>query len=391
MKLKHLILSLVLLLSGCAQPPAQKEEAVYENTDFTAVVVSDLHYISSPSGSNSSVPLEYFGSKVTDALINQTIGLSADAFIMTGDNTNDGREEDVKELAAKLKKLRDAGICIIIIPGNHDYGQGSMKAYEEYILPLLEMDEKDPSSFSYVTHGTGVTVFAMDDSHPGESEGYFSAGTMDWLKKQLKQEQNRILFLSHHNVLSGICEPMYSRYLIQNDELYDILKSAGVRLCMSGHQHNQSVYQYNNMYEILSGMPFSSAHTFGLLRMDDEGVSYQTVEIDLEQYGEEGLSEKAEAVIAGQNRNFYSVFEELCKEKELDEEDTEKVVTLIIRFFEAYNNGILSETAADILSDPSYAKMQEVLWDKNYGPWMEGLLKNPPMDGSHLSFHWDED
>jgi len=145
------------------------------------------------------------------------------------------------------------------------------------------------------------------------------------------------------------------------------------------------------MYEILSGMPFSSAHTFGLLRMDDEGVSYQTMEIDLEKYGAEGLSEKADAVISEQNRNFYSVFEELCKEKELDEADTEKAIALIIRFFEAYNSGTLSKAAADILNDPSYGKMQEVLWDKNYGPWMEGLLKNPPMDGNSLSFRWDSD
>ena len=391
MKMKHLVLSGVLLLSGCAQPVTQTEEPVYENMDFTAVVVSDLHYISSPSGFNSAVPLEYFGSEVTDALIGQTIALSADAFIMTGDNTNNGREKDVKELAEKLKRLRDAGIEIIIIPGNHDYGQGSMNAYEKHILPLLDMDERDASSFSYVSHSHGTAIFAMDDSHAGESEGYFSRDTMNWLNKQLDQEQDRILFLSHHNIISGICEPIYSRYLIQNDQLYDVLRDAGVRLCMSGHQHNQSVYHLDGMYEILSGMPFSSAHTFGLLRIDDEGVSYQTMEIDLEKYGAEGLCEKADAVISEQNRNFYSVFEELCKEKELDEADTEKVIALIIRFFEAYNSGTLIETAADILNDSSYGKMQEVLWDKNYGPWMEGLLKNLPMDGNSLSFRWDSD
>ena len=389
MKLNYLILSLTLLIAGCTRPVIQEEAKEYENVDFTAVVVSDLHYVSSPSARGSVIPLESLGNEVTAALIAQCIDLSADAFIMTGDNTNNCREEEVKELSQKLKKLKDAGIEIIVIPGNHDYGQGSMKPYEEYILPLLHAEEKDPSSFSYITHVNGAAIYAMDDSHPEGSGGYFSEETMNWLKNHLNHEQSRILFLSHHNVLSGIAEPMYSDYLIQNKDLYHLLKSSGVRLCISGHQHNQSVCRYENMYEILSGIPFSSSHTFGLLKMNDEGVSYQTAEIDLEKYGEEGLKEKANALISEQNERFSSTFEKLCDEKNLSREDKAKVIALIMRFFDAYDKGILSDRAKDILNDPSYALMQEVLWDKNYGPWMDALLKNPPMNGSSLSFRWN--
>ncbi|MDO5110265.1 MAG: metallophosphoesterase, partial [Erysipelotrichaceae bacterium] len=137
--------------------------------------------------------------EVTDALVSQVIALKPDAFIMTGDNTNNGKEEDVKALSEKLRKLKDAGIEVILTTGNHDYGQAdkSVWAWEEYILPLLDMEERDPDSYSYMTVNNGVTILAMDDSHPGDSGGRYSEGTMQWLRRQLetaKENGSRVLF-----------------------------------------------------------------------------------------------------------------------------------------------------------------------------------------------------
>ena len=390
LSMKHIcmLISLCLLLCACAKP-AQQSENTYENTDFTAAVISDLHYTSTPGEFNSIVALEPLGKEVTDALIAQVIDLGCDALILTGDNTNNGKEEDVKELAAKLSKVKDAGIEVIMTTGNHDYGAGSMEPYKQYFLPLLQMDEKDEASFSYMHKTHGVTVFAMDDSRSKDSLGAFEESTMNWLSSLLKKTSGSpVLFLSHHNVLAGIEAPMYRSYLIQNENLVQTLKDAGVRLCMSGHQHNQAIYEHEGMYEILSGMPFSSAHTFGILTIDEEGVRYKTAEIDLETYGEEGLAEKADEYIERQSEAFNATFVRLCEEKGVKEEDEKEILALITRFFDASSRGILKQEAADLHNDPAYAKMQEVLGDKNYGPWIEELLKNPPMDGSSLQFHW---
>ncbi len=321
------------------------------------------------------------------------IAMKPDAFIMTGDNTNNARPEDVKELAGKLKKIKDASIEIILIPGNHDYGQSdaSIAAYEEYFLPLLDMDEKDPASFSYVTEHGGVTILAMDDSHAEDSSGYFSDKTMQWLKKQLekaKQKRSRVLFLSHHNIICGQAEKMYASYLIQNKGLFELLKKYDVSLCMSGHQHNQAVWHKDDMYEILNDMPLQASHTIGLLEMNDEGVRYHTEEIDLKKYGAAGVYEKAMDLISRQSAASLSAFEKLCSDKDLTREETDKVMNLISFFFASYSEGRLAEDADDILHHPDYQLMQSVLWDKNYGPWIEELCKNPPADGTHLEFTW---
>ncbi len=388
-----LIFLLALVLAACGAKQEKNEETRYENPAFTAAVSSDLHYTASPSEFSSIVPLEPLVPEVTDALVSQVIALKPDAFIMTGDNTSNGKEEDVKELSEKLKKLKDAGIEIILTAGNHDYGQGdrSVRAWEEYILPLLDMEERDLDSYSYMTVNNGVTILAMDDSHPGDSAGYFSGKTMRWLQKQLetaKENGSRVLFLSHHNVICGKKAEMYGSYLIQNEGLTDLLEEYGVQLCMSGHQHNQAVWQMNDMYEVLSGMPVQGAHTFGLLSMDENGVRYHTEEIDLEKYGASGVYEKARDLMERQSASFFSSFEKLCKEKHLSEEETERVLSLVSRFFDSGSRGELAKDAEEILNHADYALMQSVLWDRNYGPWMEELLKNPPQDASELSFEW---
>ena len=384
---------LSLFFAACAAKPFSTEKTACEAPDFTTVVISDLHYTVSPSEFNSIVALEPLVQEVTDALIDQVIAMKPDAFILTGDLTNNGKEEDVKDLAAKLRKVRDAGIEVIVTTGNHDFGQAahSINAWKTYILPLLNMREKDPASCSYMTDSHGVTVLAMDDSHPGDSSGYFSPETMQWLRQQLDQAKtagSRILFLSHHNVLCGEVSPMYSSYLISNEGLSEMLREYGVQLCMSGHQHNQALWQKDGMYEILNGMPIQSAHTFGLLRMDENGVSYHTEEIDLQTYGAPGVYEKAMELIEKQSAAFLSTFANLCREKKLSEEETERVLSLIQQFFASYGRGELGKDADTFLSHPDYTLMQSVLWDKNYGPWIEELLKNPPADSSQLSFPW---
>lgn len=384
-------LCLILLLCGCTAETTEKAE--YEHADLTAAVTSDLHYSASPSVFSTIVPLEPLVKEVTDAMTAQVIAMKPDAFIMTGDNTNNAKTEDVRELAEKLKKIKDAGIEIILTPGNHDYGQSdaSIAAYETYFLPLLDIDEKDPASFSYVTEINGVTILAMDDSHPQDSSGYFSGETMQWLKKQLekaKQKRSRVLFLSHHNMICGHVSEMYSSYLIQNKGLFELLKKYDVSLCMSGHQHNQAVWQKDGIYEVLNDMPLQAAHTIGLLTMNDEGVRYHTEEIDLKKYGAVGIYERAMDLIQRQSAASLSAFEKLCAEKDLTREETDKVMDLISFFFDSYGEGRLAEDADDILHHPDYQLMQSVLWDKNYGPWIEELCKNPPAAGTRLEFSW---
>ena len=99
------IILLSLFFAACAAKPFGTEKTACEAPDFTAVVISDLHYTVSPSEFNSIVALEPLVQEVTDALIDQVIAMKPDAFILTGDLTNNGKEEDVKAFAEMSETL----------------------------------------------------------------------------------------------------------------------------------------------------------------------------------------------------------------------------------------------------------------------------------------------
>ena len=48
----------------------------------------------------------------------------------------------------------------------------------------------------------------------------------------------------------------------------------------------------------------------------------------------------------------------------------------------------MSDHAEEILSDPAYPRMIEVLWDYNYGPWMKDAAENAGHSSVTLELSW---
>ena len=74
----------------------------------------------------------------------------------------------------------------------------------------------------------------------------------------------------------------------------------------------------------------------------------------------------------------------ILSEGDLTQEQQEKTLDLILRFFDDYADGSLGSHAAQILSDENYENMIASLWNANYGPWMKSVLESEPLDASHL-------
>ena len=94
---------------------------------FTA---TDLHYIAPTLTDNGALftdLIEQGDGKVmaySDALIEafvaQVIAEKPDALILSGDLTFNGARESHEALSLRLARVRDAGIPVFVLPGNHD-------------------------------------------------------------------------------------------------------------------------------------------------------------------------------------------------------------------------------------------------------------------------------
>lgn len=126
------ILAFMVVLGGTALVPHEKQPpsqyAPLEQT--TLFVASDLHYLSPELTDNG----EYFHKliengdgkamgfceDITDAFITQVIGQKPDVLILSGDLTFNGEKASHTVLAEKLSAVKEAGIPVLVLPGNHD-------------------------------------------------------------------------------------------------------------------------------------------------------------------------------------------------------------------------------------------------------------------------------
>ena len=394
---------------GPAEPSStiQNDPLWTDAGSMKAMVISDLHYTEYKEVDPMIVPGIAVAEEFTDAIVAEVIDRHPDVLIMTGDNTNSGYSRDVAGLTAKLQKVRDAGVQIVLTTGNHDMDLMGAEEFEEAYFGLLDPVDRDPASLSYTAIVKDVVFLAMDDNavNPG-GQGEFSSETMRWLAEMLsKYSSRRIIFLSHHNVMYGYGDRSSASNLIQSPsaseqpetseqlelpdkaELPDLLREGGVKLAMTGHMHFPYVTEEDGLWEILSGMPFSGRHLIGRLAVGSGRAVYFAEPVDFEVYG--GAVKEELARLDRESAAYMSrVFAELLGKEGLWGPRKKRVLKLIERYLQYYGEGTLAEHAQELRDDRDCEAMIKALWNYNYGPWMQAMLETTKYSGRELEVEW---
>ena len=366
-----------------------RAEAAEES--FSAIICSDLHYTKKQVSSVIVSGMELCD-EIADTIMTEVIGRRPDMFLMLGDNTNSGNAEDMLALVEKIQRVKDAGIQVVVITGNHDFDHALPEDFEEAYYSLCSPVERDEASLSYVAEAGEVVLLAMDDNSDSLGRmGSFSVDTLRWLGRMLDKYQDRpMVFLSHHNVLLGKDAERSETYRIQNAQLPQVLEKYGVCLCLTGHLHSQNVVEEAGMYEVVNATPLSAPHHLGFLEMKEGEGFYHIEPIDFESYGEGDLAERMHDT---DERSALASRESMAStvaKSDFSAEDQEKIVDLVMKFMSYYAQGILGSHLSEIKEDESCEKMIEALWDYNYGPWIYSTLEGSPMVASELLFSYGE-
>ena len=391
---------------GPAEPSSiiQNDPLWTDADSMKAMVISDLHYTEYKEADPMIVPGIAVAEEFTDAIVAEVIDRHPDVLIMTGDNTNSGYSRDVAGLTAKLQKVRDAGVQIVLTTGNHDMDLMGAEEFEEAYFGLLDPVDRDPASLSYTAIIKDVVFLAMDDNavNPG-GQGEFSSETMRWLAEMLSKYSSRqIIFLSHHNVLYGYGDRSSASNLIQSPsaseqpetseqlelpELPDLLREGGVKLAMTGHMHFPYVTEEGGLWEILSGMPFSGRHLIGRLAVGSGRAVYFAEPVDFEEYG--GAVKEELARLDRESAAYMSrVFSELLGKEGLWGPRKKRVLKLIEQYLQYYGEGTLAEHAQELRDDRDCDAMIKALWNYNYGLWMKAMLETTKYSGRELEVEW---
>ncbi len=317
-----LILILSVLLGLCACGTGAETTAAPDPKPLRVAVVSDIHYTGAAyayagsfraandlSGTGKQVELLPF---LFDAFVAQMLREKPDVLLLTGDNSFNGARVSHEELIEKLAPLRQAGIVLLTLPGNHDLGapalifpdgeaeQAGTVGAEDFAALYADFGydaacARDGSSLSYVYDtGRGVRVFMLDTCFRyGVVYGRLGEDTLSWLDAQLRacrEAGDTALVAGHHNAL--VHNPLFAfNYTLDDgEELRALLEQYGVTLYLSGHLHPQNITREGALTDVATESFAVWPHRYGIVELCGTSWRYTAHGTDVESLAAETKS-----------------------------------------------------------------------------------------------------
>ena len=265
-------------------------------------VISDPHVISPELVADkeafakeqaTSIKMTDKSCELMQALVDTILQQRPDAVLIPGDLTMQGARASHLTVQGYLKQLREAGIKVYVIPGNHDVNNRNAVRYdgasttsvpsvtsEEFAAIYSDMGygegvERDAASLSYAFEPIeGLYLIAIDDNNtiardtkPTASTNGIPASTEEWVWQQAAKAQaegKQVIAMMHHQLVEHFDKQ--SKVVVEAavDEasvLRDAFISHGIRLVLTGHMHLSNVTTYKNaemadsLVEITTGAP----------------------------------------------------------------------------------------------------------------------------------------
>lgn len=313
-----LFLSALILTAAVAFSARQESTVIttehFEPVDEISVMVAtDLHYLAPELTDHGPYfqkviqgadgKMTHYAEEILDAFVQQTILKAPDALILSGDLTFNGEAISHQILAEKLQSVKDAGISVLVLPGNHDLdnpmaaqfeGNGfrmteSVTAEEfEKIYGALrdqEVLEKDESSLSYVAELSHNLRVLLVDVNTAEAPGAIKNSTLAWVEEQLQEAADAgawVIAVSHQNLLQH--NSLFTEgYRMENaQQLLALYERYPVICNISGHIHLQHIAESKNeLREIVTSSLAVNPNQYGVLHLDGWAAHYQTMPLEI--------------------------------------------------------------------------------------------------------------
>jgi len=264
----------------------------------------------------------------SDALLRKTVQLllqeNPDIVLIPGDLTKDGELVSHLGVAELLKPLREKGVKVLVIPGNHDVNnpdavsfQGDTVRQEATIsaddFAVIYNDygydeavSRDAHSLSYVSEPVnGLRVMCIDacryddnrfvskgdeDDHC-TTHGAIRPETMTWLRTEMQVAQilgKQILVMIHHNVVEHFAHQgvFAVPYMVDNfRDVQEKFMEYGINVLFTGHFHSSDISMVegahgNCLYEVETGSIVTYPCPYRIVEMTGDSLYIETKYIE---------------------------------------------------------------------------------------------------------------
>ena len=329
--ISFLLLLMVISMVACGQKTLVKD-------NITVYHATDMHYLSQQLTENSPAFVEMIQSGdgkmvhyieyISDAFVSDVIENKPDYVVISGDITFNGEKLSHIDFAKKLQKIEEAGIQVLVIPGNHDvdypfcFGYGQTQSYPAERMTdqdfetvyadygLKQAYTRDKSSFSYMYRLTDkITLIALDTNRGG-GNGVVGQETLSWLEKELRKADKDTVFISmtHQNLLSHFGDEMFSNSytILNNQPLKKLFEQYNVKMNLSGHIHTQHIFTENGITDIATESMAVLPCNYGVVNIDSNKITYITQSVNIEKWAKEyGIADENILDFGNYAKEFY--------------------------------------------------------------------------------------
>ena len=265
-----------------------------QNSSIKIAIISDLHVMAPELLVNDGTAFQDYlnrdrkmlreSAEILDTLVNEILDLKPDFVFVTGDLTKDGERLSHMMVVKQLHRLVDAGIQVLVVPGNHDINNPDAKVYDggkttpadtitrsEFAeiyrdMGYDERSRRDPDTLSYCRDlGNGLTILAIDacmdrlntfvsrgDARDHtKASGHLEPSTQQWLVNEATRAQEsgrRVIAMMHHHLVPHFHmeDTLAAPYMVDDArQLSQRLAAAGVHVIFTGHLHISDISQSN--------------------------------------------------------------------------------------------------------------------------------------------------
>ena len=255
-------------------------------------IISDLHVMAPQLLVNDGSAFEQYlrrdrkmlreSTEILSTLVSDIIEQKPHIVLVTGDLTKDGERASHQVVASQLHRLTQAGIEVLVVPGNHDINNPDAKIYDrdsaiptdtitrsEFAHLYHDMgydsrSRRDPDTLSYCRDVTDkLTILAIDacmdrlntfvsrgDAQDHcKTSGMLTAASQQWLVDQAAAATaagRRVIAMMHHHLVPHFHmeDTLASPYMVDDaSQLCQRLVKADVHVIFTGHLHITDVSQ----------------------------------------------------------------------------------------------------------------------------------------------------
>ena len=371
--------AMLLLLCLCALISCASAE-----DELLIIHATDMHFLSPQLTDYGEAFMEivraadgkvtHYTPELMQAFVSDMLTLKPDAVILSGDLTLNGAEESHRELAEILLPLKQAGIAVLVLPGNHDTGTDAYRfgvdgaeviagTEDERFDDLYagfgydEAISRDSASMSYLA-GISENVWCLlIDVNANGTYGTVQKDTLAWAEEQLIRagEENKTVIAVTHQSLLQHSRLFSFGYMINNStSLLDLFETYQVRLNLSGHLHMQHIAHSGSVTEIAGSSLAVSPNQYGVIRMEGSRLlDYSTQPVDVAAWAKENGQTNPDLLqFASYSAAFFDQTslgqpEEMLAALGIDEAEIEQMTELAVRLNREYFAGARKASEAD--------------------------------------------